>query len=139
MNTKEGWKSLLSKFSMNPPADETAIKAAETESTIRFPSEYRDFLALTNGGEGRIGSSGYAALRRVEDLCAFNKEYQVETYAPGLFFFGSDGGGEGFAFDLRTPQLTIVEVPFIGMSVNDANVVASNFHQFLAAIAQPRA
>ena len=52
------------------------------------------------------------------------------------FFFGSDGGGEGFAFDLRTHQLTIVEVPFIGMSAADANVVVSNFHQFLAAIAK---
>jgi len=68
--------------------------------------------------------------------CAFNREYQVETYAPSLFFFGSNGGGEGFAFDLRTHQLTIVEVPFIGMSVADANVLASSFHQFLAAIAE---
>ena len=139
MNTQEGWKSLLSKFSTNPPADETAIKAAETESTIRFPSEYRDFLEFTDGGEGQIGSGGYAALWRVEDLCAFNREYQVETYAPGLFFFGSDGGGEGFAFDLRTHQLTIVQVPFIGMSAADANIVAANFHQFLTAIAQQRA
>jgi cell wall assembly regulator SMI1 len=139
MNTQEGWKSLLFKFSMNPPADETAIKTAETASAIRFPSEYRDFLEFTNGGEGQIGSGGYAALWRVEDLCAFNREYQVETYAPSLFFFGSDGGGEAFAFDLRTPQRTIVQVPFIGMSLADTIVVASNFHEFLAVIAQQRA
>jgi len=114
----------------------TAIKTAEAESTIRLPSEYRDFLKFTNGGKGRIGSGGYAALWRVEDLCAFNTDYQVETYAPGLFVFGSDGGGEAFAFDLRT--LTIVQVPFIGMSLTAANFVASNFHEFLVAIAEQR-
>jgi cell wall assembly regulator SMI1 len=78
-------------------------------------------------------------LWRVEELRAFNNEYEVEKYAPGLLFFGSDGGGEGFAFDLRTPQLTIVQVPFIGMSLTDAIPVASNFQEFLAAIARQRA
>jgi cell wall assembly regulator SMI1 len=138
MNKQEDWKSLLSNFSMNPPADETAIKAAETELTICFPGEYRDFLKLTNGGEGLIGSGGYAAFWRVEELQTFNREYEVDKYAPGLFFFGSDGGGEAFAFDLRTPQLAIVQVPFIGMSVPDANAVASNFPEFLTALAQQR-
>ena len=139
MNTLQGWKSLLSHFSMNPPADETTINTAETGLTIRFPSEYRDFLKFADGGEGQIGSGGYAALWRVEELRAFNNEYEVEKYAPGLLFFGSDGGGEGFAFDLRTSQLAIVQVPFIGMSLTDANTVASNFQEFLAAIARQRA
>jgi hypothetical protein len=134
MNRQEDWKSLLSRFSMNPPADEIAMKTAETESTIRFPSEYRDFLEFTNGGAGLIGSGGYAVLWRVEELCDFNRQYQVETYAPGLFFFGSNGGGEAFAFDLRTPKLTIVQVPFIGMSLTDAQLVASDFHEFLSTI-----
>src|SRR5258707_13996145 len=125
MNTQKDWKSLLSKFSMNPPADQAAVKAAETESAVCFPSEYREFLGLTNGGVGLIGSGGYATLWRVEELCRFNKEYEVDKYAPGLFFFGSDGGGEAFAFDLRTPHLAIVQVPFIGMSLADANVVAA--------------
>jgi hypothetical protein len=64
MNTLEGWKSLLSPFSMNPPVDETTINTAETGLTIRFPSDYRDFLKFADGGEGQIGSGGYAALCR---------------------------------------------------------------------------
>ena len=123
---------------MNPPADPAVIQTAEGESAISFPSQYREFLEFSNGGVGLIGSGGYAALWRVEELCRFNKEYEVDKYARGLFFFGSNGGGEAFAFDLRTPQLAIVQVPFIGMSLADANVVAPTFHEFLAAVAQHR-
>jgi hypothetical protein len=131
MNEQEDWKSLLARFSRNQPADEAAIRTAENDSNSVFPAEYRDFLQFTNGGEGFVGSGSYAALWRVEEICRFNKEYEVSEYAPGLLLFGTNGGGECFGFDYRSPDRVIVQVPAIGMSLNDTLVIAPTFHRFL--------
>jgi hypothetical protein len=61
-------------------------------------------------------------------LLELNKDYQVDEYAPGLFFFGSNGGGEAFAFDLRTAARPVVAVPFVGMDLSLATVLAPEFH-----------
>lgn len=45
--------------------------------------------------------------------------------------FGSDGGGDGFAFDTRSTPYRVMEVPFIGMSVDDAFFVADTFTNLL--------
>jgi hypothetical protein len=54
-----------------------------------------------NGGEGFIGEN-YLRAWPVEDLIQSNKDYRVDEAAPGLFLFGSSGGGEAFAFDTRS-------------------------------------
>jgi hypothetical protein len=37
----------------------------------------------------------------------------VEEYTPGLILFGSDGGEEAFAFDMRTDNIKYVMVPYM--------------------------
>jgi hypothetical protein len=44
-----------------------------------------------------------------------NAGYGVSKFAPHLLLFGTDGGGEAYAFDTRTEPWNVVEVPFIGM------------------------
>jgi hypothetical protein len=138
MNEQEGWKSLLDRFSRNQPADEVAIRTAEIDSNSAFRSEYCDSLQFTSGGEGFVGSGSYAALWRVEEICPFNKEYEVSEYAPGLLLFGRNGVGECFGFDYRFPDRVIVQVPAIGMSVNDTLVIAPTFHRFVDFLGQQR-
>src|ERR1044072_7362040 len=89
---------LLARFNGNPPSDTGAIRHFESESGLRLPDDYARFLQQTNGGEGFLGNA-YVILWRVEELIEMNKAYEVTEYAPGLFLFGSDGGGEAFAFD----------------------------------------
>ena len=60
-----------------------------------------------------------------------NKAYQIADYAPGLFLFGSDGGGEAFAFDIRTEAKPIVSVPFVGMELELIQPFGSTFRAFL--------
>jgi len=48
-----------------------------------------------------------------------------------LFFIGSDGGGEAYAFDLSRTDATVFEVPFIGLPT-DARAIASSIDSFLA-------
>jgi len=121
---------LLAKFNGNPPSDAAAIRRFETASGFRLPDGYAEFLQQTNGGEGFVGNA-YLILWRVEELLEMNKAYQVAEYAPGLFLFGSDGGGEAFAFDTRSDAKPIVTVPFVGMELKLARPVASDFQAFL--------
>ena len=51
----------------------------------------------------------------------------VSEFAPGLILFGSDGGGEAYAFDVREAVPIIVEVPFIGMGGDEAKRCGASF------------
>lgn len=121
---------LLAKFNSNPPASDVTLRHFEVESGLRLDEGYGAFLLRSNGGEGFIGSH-YVILWRIEELLEFGKAYQVEEYAPGLFLFGSDGGGEAFAFDLRNSQSKVVSVPFVGMNLTLVDPVADDFLEFL--------
>ena len=112
-----------------------AAPAAELESfvqTFRFepPADYLDFLRGSNGGEGFIGGRYFMATP-LEDLQRTNELYQISRFAPGLFLFGSSGGGEGYAFDLRSTRPTIVAVPFVTLSLNELSPMGSTFEEFL--------
>ncbi len=121
---------LLAKFNCNPSAGVAVIRQFEAESRVRLPDDYAEFLRQANGGEGFVGDA-YIILWRVGELLEMNKAYQVAEYAPSLFLFGSDGGGEAFAFDTRSDAKPIVSVPFVGMELKLARPVASNFKAFL--------
>jgi hypothetical protein len=122
---------LLRTFQKNLPATSDEIVKAENELGLKLPEQYREFLLWANGGEGFIGPNFYAMLWQVGDLCRFNLEYEVERNSPGLILFGSNGGGEGFAFDLRGQLSQIVSVPFIGMALKEILPLAKTFDEFL--------
>lgn len=121
---------LLARFNGNPSVDDDALARFASESHFVLPPEYVRFLRRANGGEGFVGTA-YVILWRVEELVKFNQEYQADEYAPGLFLFGSNGGGEAFAFDSRVPGKPIVSVPFVGMELDEAVPVGENFDGFL--------
>ena len=122
---------IFKKFRANQPASAAQIEQCEAAIGFELPASYQNFLKRQNGGEGFIGPNAYVIFWRVTDLMEMNKAYQVGEYAPGLFIFGSDGGGEAYAFDIRNNEMLIVSVPFVGMGVSLARVVASNFDDFL--------
>lgn len=107
------------------------MEAVEHQFGIQFPADYKHFMASRDGGEGLVGSH-YLILWRAGELIEFNRDYEVEKYAPGLVFFGSNGGGEAYAFDVRPGEkMEIRMVPFIGMSLRDAELIADTFESFL--------
>jgi hypothetical protein len=56
----------------------------------------------------------------------------VAQFAPDLLLFGSDGGGEAYAFDTRESPWGVVKVPFIGMSDRQSIVLLGrSFVEFL--------
>lgn len=126
---------LLEKVNCNSPANATVIQRIESQANFRLPVDYVQFLREANGGEGFVGDS-YIILWRVDELLELNAAYQVAEYAPGLFLFGSDGGGEAFAFDKRIAEPPIVSVPFVGMDLQLIRRIASNFAEFLEKLAR---
>jgi hypothetical protein len=122
-------EKLLADFSGRPGATEEILQTVERSLGLKLPGEYRSFLGEFNGGKGFI-KKHYLVLWKAEELFQFNRDYQVERYAAGLFIFGSDGGGEGFAFDTRSISYRVMQVPSIGMK-EDARFVADSFNRLL--------
>jgi SMI1 / KNR4 family (SUKH-1) len=127
---------LFSKFRGNPPATAAEIERFEEEVGLKLPKDYAAFLQRSNGGEGFIGPNAYVIFWRLGELAKMNKAYQVEEYSPGFFTFGSDGGGEAYAFDARTSAMPIVSIPFVGMELSLARMMTPSFDGFLEALSQ---
>jgi hypothetical protein len=129
--TDDEFKNLSNELVLGEPGTPDLI--AETHRNLGFelPNDYVDFIKRANGADGPFGKDGYLNLWPVHDLRAKNKGYQVDDFAPGLLLFGSDGGGEAFAFDTRDPTLPVVGVPFVGLSLKEIQPLAESFLEFL--------
>ena len=106
-----------------------ALKAVAPDG---IPSIYLDLLAFSNGGEGPLPVSPYnfcldAAATVVENIK--NSNYS-QPHLQGFLIFGSSGGGEYLAFDIRAPaswhDVTIDMVA----GGDTAEVVAPDFDVF---------
>jgi hypothetical protein len=123
-------EKLFAEFKAKPPASPASVVRCQSSLRFELPADYVQFLQQMNGGEGFVGRN-YLRAWPVDDLIQFNKEYDVDESAPGLFLFGSSGGGEAFAFDTRSVPPPIVAVPFIVLDLEDAIVIAPDFSSFL--------
>lgn len=105
---------------------------------VALPESYIEFLKKHDGGEGFIGDS-YIIFWKAEELIDFNREYEVEIYAPGIFLFASNGGREGYGFDTEDTAMPVVRIPFIGMDRQYAISVASDLPDLFARLADRNA
>lgn len=62
-----------------------------------------------------------------DEMDQWNKDYQVETYAPGFYGFAGSGGGEMYAFG---PDGAIYALPLIGMGPKVAVRLAGSWTEF---------
>jgi hypothetical protein len=111
------------------PIDVNALSLFMSQINFKPPVDYMRFMSASNGAEGSLGDNYYIILYPIEELVEHNKDYQVDDYAPGLFIIGSDGGGMAFAFDKNTGEF--YEMPFIGMSREEATFLAEDFDSFI--------
>ena len=116
-------------------ATEMALAKVETFLRVELSADYKTLMLTFDGGEGFIGEN-YMILWPVSDLIQFNEEYEVKKYAPDVFLFGSNGGGEACGFDLRGGAIIILQLPFIGMDMKYAKKVGSSFSDFLFQLSQ---
>jgi hypothetical protein len=126
----------LTEGQLDAPADVGVIDGLSASLRVALPSDYLDFLRQHNGGEGFIGGN-YIIFWKAEELAEFNRGYEVEKYAPDILLFGSNGGGEGYGFDIQSAAMPIVRIPFIGMERRYAIPVAKDFPDLFAKLAIP--
>lgn len=126
----------LTEGQLGAPADAGVVDGLPASLGAELPKDYADFLKEHNGGEGFIGDN-YIIFWKAEELADFNREYEVEQYAPGILLFASSGGGEGYGFDTQSAAMPIVRVPFIGMAREYAEPVAEDFPELFAKLAVP--
>jgi hypothetical protein len=120
-------------FQPNTPASEQALASLVAGGPAQLPGVYMAFLRRANGGEGFIGER-YVRLWRAEELIEMNGGHNVVKFFPNLFFIGTDGGGEAYAFNIsenNPNNPTVFEVPFIGLP-SDARMIAISFDSFVA-------
>lgn len=60
------------------------IDHLSTHFGITLPEDYVAFLRKYNGGEGFVGDN-YVIFWKADELADFNREYEVEKYAPNHF------------------------------------------------------
>lgn len=116
----------------------TKVAAAVADDVVRLararpglPQAYLRFLRSSGGGEGDLGvEPGWIQFWPADQVVDLNQGYEVELNLPGFFGFGSNGGGEMFAFDMRGDgEPRVVMGPFIPMAASDARIVAASFDE----------
>ncbi|MHB9363348.1 SMI1/KNR4 family protein [Mesorhizobium sp. LNJC403B00] len=123
----------LTKGRFDPPAQAAVVDGLPASLGVTLPKDYANFLREHNGGEGFIGDS-YIIFFKAEELVDFNREYEVEKYAPGILLFASNGGGEAYGFDTHDVEMPIVRIPFIFMERKSAETIARDLAGLFAAL-----
>ncbi len=118
------------------PADPSSISELIGAVAEPLPDAYVALLQYSNGGEGPLSiAPGWLQLWPAEKVLRLNKAYFIDTNLHGYFGFGSDGGGELFAFDLRQGRpCKVVMVPFVPMTEAELVIVADDFETFVRAM-----
>jgi hypothetical protein len=122
---------MLRGCTLNEGATELEIASLERWAGMQLPKPYLELLKRANGIEGFVADDTYLVLWPAGQVAELNEAYSVADFAPGLILIGSDGGDTGYALDVRRPMINILELPLVGMSLDEAKEVGSNFEDFL--------
>jgi hypothetical protein len=95
------------------------------------PRDCSEIIQTYGGREGFL-SDTYLRLFRWEELWALNEAFEINENAPELVIFGSNGYGDAFCFSRNSPQ--ILQVPFIPLALEHAEVVGRTFASFFQSL-----
>lgn len=120
-----------------PGASPEALDALRSGAGVELPKEYLDLLAFSNGGEGPLPVSPYNfCLDSVEDALKYRAGKTYEEFSPGFFIFGSSGGGDYIAFDIRAHKpWPVVAIDMTNINLRESvEFIANDFGSFLALV-----
>lgn len=121
---------------LRSPASDDAIRAAERALGRTLPNDYKCFLRRTNGFEGSAADGRqYVQLAAVGDLPS-RQQWVGKLDRPDVVWFGGDGGGEGYFFDLTTAGPTVLMINYISDWKTEARWHGDSFTDFLDRIVQ---
>ncbi len=102
----------------------------------KLPSSYKDFIESNSAWEGYLGDDfGYAVIWCRTSIQERWNEYEMAQYLSEHWFpFGSNGGGEMLCFDLLSMSDCVFQMPYIGMSDDEALPYWQSFAEVIAII-----
>ena len=112
----------------NNPAQENEIIIFLNNINFKLPDGFIEFYRSSNGAE-IYKDENYCLLWLITELMQLNIDYNVSEYAPNFFVFGSNGGGSAFCIEKSSGY--IYEIPFIGMSNEEAIFISKDFNEFI--------
>jgi len=126
----------LTGFARRPGASTAEVESELLSSGMELPSDYWGLLRFANGCEGFLGDE-YLRFYPADQLILLNNAFCIQEFIPGRFIFGSNGGGEAWAFDLRIKPTAVVKVPFIPMHDKYSHSFGT-FEEFIPRLASTR-
>jgi hypothetical protein len=118
-----------------PGASREALDTLRAAAGVELPAEYFDLLAFSNGGEGPMDVMPLNfCLDPAEDALKYKAARTREEYFPNFFIFGSSGGGDYVAFDLRrgAPPWPVVAIDMTNINLDESvQRIAPDFGSFL--------
>jgi hypothetical protein len=118
-------------------ATDESLQSLMKELGFTLPEDYLEFMRQTNGYTGEVGTSGFVCIWPVEEVLPINEANHFRESVPGLVLFGSNEGGETYAFDVRGHHPKVVMVPTIPLDLEYAVEVGGSFVDFLENLARP--
>ena len=100
---------------------------------FKLPDGFIEFFMETNGAEIYNGKD-CIILWPLTDMIKLNQDYNVSKYADAFFIFGSDGGDTAYSIEKKTGF--IFDLPFVGMSNQDAIFKYKSFTALLGSFWQ---
>lgn len=117
-------------MSASKPSD-WEVRGLVESAPSSIPASYPAFLVRHGALEFCDPRLGHVVFWPLAEVLALNAAYGFAEFAPELFGFGSDGGGELYVFDLRTPDRPGVgRVPAVPLSIGAYVHVARDFEAF---------
>jgi hypothetical protein len=113
---------------LRPGASMGQIAKGQTDLGVTFPEDYVQFMLRSDGGEGWLGPN-YIMLYDLEDVIYTNRLYA--EFSVEFLVFGSNGGGEFFAFDTQADPMPVVTINMVSFSREDAIFCGRTFTEFL--------
>ncbi|GAC1539348.1 MAG: hypothetical protein NVS2B9_06310 [Myxococcales bacterium] len=111
------------------------IAHAERALGVRFPEDFKAFLAEHDGGAGRVGEAPIE-LWRIDEVIAKNEDSEMTRASPGLVVFADDGGAEAHAFFCKEKDCTQVgRIGELAAGEHEFEPMGTSFAQFLEALA----
>src|SRR5258707_10646899 len=111
---KDRLKKTTSKMQTTDGATEQSLRGLSSHFGVELPTEYIEFMTLTNGAAGPIGENSFLQVWPAEEVIKLNRDLDYITDEhPEWLFFAGNGGGTWYAFDTRYHPQPVVEVDMI--------------------------
>jgi hypothetical protein len=132
----EQLRKMLTSAKVSAGTSEEYLQKLMTDLGYRLPEDYLAFMCQWNGYNGDVGTYGTVNIWAAEEILPVNQANHFREWIQGFVLFGSDGGGEFYAFDMRHEPPNVVMIPSISLKLDEAIDVGDTFLGFLERLAQ---